>query len=102
MIIAPDEGKIPWWRLLWSLLGALLIGTVGAIALMTDMNTRAPLRVAIELIALPLVRPTYYLLGLRSDTAILIAAGASVALWWLMIFLLLVHRMRRHYPARAA
>jgi hypothetical protein len=95
VIIVPDEGKIPWWRLLWSLLGALLIGVLGAIALMTDMNDPGPIHVAIELVALPLVRPAYYLLGLRSDTWILVAAAASVILWWCVILLFLLRKMRR-------
>ena len=79
MIIAPDEGRIPWWRLLWSLLAALLIGVVGIIALMTDMNNPGPLHVAIELVSVPFVRPTYYLLGQTSATAISVAALASFA-----------------------
>ena len=102
MIIAPDEGRIPWWRLLWSLLGALLIGAVGVIALMTDMNNPGPLHVAIELVSVPFVRPTYYLLGQTSATAISVAVLASFALWWFIIFIVLLRNMRKRNAARPA
>lgn len=102
MIIALDEGRVPWWRLLWSLLGALAIGTVGVIALMTDMNNPGALHVAVELIALPFVRPVYFLGGLRGDAAVLIAAVVSVLFWWLIIFLVLIRHMRKRGLGRPA
>src|SRR5262245_23339978 len=85
-MIVPDGPGIPWWRLLWSLLGALLVATVGVVALMTDMNNPGGVQVMLELLALPFVRPVFYLLGWKSDTAILAAVIASFLVWWAVMF----------------
>ena len=75
---------------------------MGVIALMTDMRNPSPLYVAIELIALPFVRPAVYVLNLRSGLVIAIATAASFILWWFIIFIILVRNMRKRNAARPA
>jgi len=87
VIIAPDDGRIPWWRLLWSLMCALLIGAVGWMAVLFNS-------LAVASVALPLLLPLYTL-GWKGDGSFWFPVGGSIAVWWAIIFGLLWKRWRR-------
>jgi len=94
MLIAPDDGRVPWWRLLWSLMCALLIGGAGWAAVLFD-------NLAVASVALPLLLPLTAL-GVKSDAAFWFIVAGSVVVWWAIIFGLLWNRWRKGREHAAA
>jgi hypothetical protein len=97
MIVLKD-GRIPWRRLLGSLLGALLVAMAGSIALMANKGDPGPIQIAIEIIALPVVCIVHLVGGLRGAQPIWFAVLSSILMWWAILFALLTRRARRRTP----
>ena len=96
------NGRYPWWRLLGALLGALLVAAAGSIALLADVAEPGPLYIAIQIIALPVVRIVYLVGGMRGDQPIWFAVLASILMWWAIFFALLTRRARKRNAHRPA
>jgi hypothetical protein len=100
-MMVPQEGRLPWRRLLWSLFGALLVVMVGFIALLANVSEPGPLLIAIETIALPFVRLVYWASAHGSGPAVWLPVASSILVWWAIFFAFLTRRARRRnaHPA---
>ena len=97
-----DQGRMPWRRVLGSLLAALLVAAAGFTALWADVEEPRPLHIAIQVIAIPFVRLVYLIGGLRSAQAIWFAGLSSILVWWAIFFVLLTWRARKRDGPRPA
>lgn len=101
-MIVPEERRLPWRRVLWSLFGALLVAVVGFVALLADVQDPGPLHIAIEIIALPFVRLVYWASGRRFGSAIWLPVASSILVWWAILFASLTIRARKRTARRPA
>jgi hypothetical protein len=90
-MIAPDDGRVPWWRILWSLMGALLFCAAGWVALLFN-------NLAVASVALPLFVP----LATFGVTSFSLVFGASILVWWVILFGLLWRQWRKGRAHAAA
>jgi len=90
-----EESRLPWRRVLWSLLGALLVAVVGFIVILADVHDPDPFHIATEIVTLPFVRLAYWASAPRFGSAILVPVASSVLVWWAIFFALLTRRARK-------
>jgi len=94
-LIVPEKSRLPWRRVLWALLGALLVAAVGFVVLLADVHDPEPLHIAAEIVTLPFVRLVYWASGRRFGSAILLPLVSSILVWWAIFFAFLTRRARK-------